>query len=39
MNTRNGTFINGIRIEPNMEHPLKNGDRIMLANEEFQFFE
>lgn len=39
MNTRNGTYVNGVRIEPNMEHPLKNGDRIMLANEEFQFFE
>lgn len=39
MNTRNGTYINGVRIEPNMEHPLKNGDRILLANEEFQFFE
>lgn len=39
MNTRNGTYVNGVRIEPNTEHPVKSGDRIMLANEEFQFFE
>ena len=37
MNTRNGTYINGTRIDPNMEHPIKSGDRFMLANEEFQF--
>ena len=39
MNTRNGTYINGERIEPNMEQPIKDGDRFMLANEEFQFFD
>lgn len=39
MNTRNGTYINGTRIDPNTEHPIKSGDRIMLANEEFQFSE
>jgi len=38
MNTRNGTYINGTRIEPNTGHPIKSGDRFMLANEEFQFF-
>lgn len=38
MNTRNGTFINGKRIEPNKEQPIKSGDRFMLANEEFHFF-
>ena len=38
MNTRNGTYVNGIRIEPNTEYPIKSGDRFMLANEEFQFF-
>lgn len=39
MNTRNGTYVNGMRIEPNTGHPIKNGDRIRLANEEFEFFE
>jgi pSer/pThr/pTyr-binding forkhead associated (FHA) protein len=39
MNTRNGTYINGVRIEPNREQPINDGDRFMLANEEFQFFE
>lgn len=39
MNTRNGTFVNGDRVEANSENPLKNGDKITLANEEFLFCE
>ena len=39
MNTRNGTFVNGSRVEANSEQPIKDGDKIMLANEEFIFCE
>ena len=37
MNTRNGTFVNGSRVETNSELSIKDGDKIMLANEEFIF--
>lgn len=36
-NSTNGTFVNGARIQPNVEIALKNGDKIMLADEEFSF--
>lgn len=38
MNSRNGTIINGVRIEPTKENIIKNGDRITLGNEEFIFY-
>ncbi|MGI6085159.1 MAG: FHA domain-containing protein, partial [Acetivibrionales bacterium] len=37
MNSRNGTIINGKRIEPIKEASIKHGDRITLGNEEFIF--
>jgi len=37
MNSRNGTMINGERVEPIKENLIKNGDRITLGNEEFLF--
>jgi hypothetical protein len=33
----NGTFINGVKLEARQEVKLNNGDRIRLADEEFQF--
>ncbi|NLX63175.1 MAG: FHA domain-containing protein [Clostridiaceae bacterium] len=38
MNSRNGTMINGVRVEPIKENMIKNGDRITLGNEEFIFY-
>ena len=38
MNSRNGTIINGERIEPTKKSIIKNGDRITLGNEEFLFY-
>ncbi len=37
MNSRNGTMINGVRIDPTKEIIIKNGDHITLGNEEFIF--
>ncbi len=37
LKTTNGTFLNGVKIQPNQEKQLKNGDRIALADEEFTF--
>jgi pSer/pThr/pTyr-binding forkhead associated (FHA) protein len=37
MNSRNGTMINGERIDPTTETIIKSGDCITLANEEFIF--
>jgi len=37
MNSRNGSFVNGTRVEAGQEMPIKDGDRILLANEEFMF--
>ena len=37
MNSRNGTFINGERIEPNQDYRLENGSKITFANAEFVF--
>lgn len=35
--TTNGTFLNGTRLQPGEEKELKNGDKIHLADEEFEF--
>lgn len=35
--TTNGTFLNGARLTPNQETALNNGDKLMLADEEFVF--
>jgi molybdopterin converting factor small subunit len=35
LNSINGTFVNNIRIPSNMEHELKDGDRVAFANCEF----
>lgn len=37
LNSVNGTFINGKRIESNKEYELKDNDRILLANSEFVY--
>jgi hypothetical protein len=37
MNTKNGSFVNGTRVEAGKELQIKDGDRILLANEEFMF--
>lgn len=39
MNSRNGTLINGERIEPSQDYKLENGALITFANEEFIFCE
>lgn len=33
----NGTYVNGIRLNPMQETELKNGDTIQLSDEEFEF--
>jgi len=37
MNAANGTFVNGVKVLPNQEIALKTGDKIKLADEEFEF--
>ena len=37
MNAANGTFLNGVKVLPNQETALKSGDKIKLADEEFEF--
>jgi len=37
MNSRNGTYLNNIRIDPGKEYEIKNNDRITLANSEYTF--
>lgn len=37
MNSLNGTFVNGERLQPGQDKVIKNGDRITLGNEEFMF--
>ncbi len=37
LNSKNHTFVNGTKLEPNKEHMLNNGDKIVFANEEFDF--
>lgn len=36
MESTNGTFVNGIRLQPKVPHPVKNGDIVKLANSKFQ---
>lgn len=37
MGTANGTFVNGVKVIPRQEIALKNGDKITLADEDFEF--
>lgn len=37
LNSKNGTFVNGLKCEPNTPTALKSGDIITLADEEFTF--
>lgn len=37
LNSKNGTFVNGIKCTPNASVVLKNGDIIVLSDEEFTF--
>lgn len=37
MNTANGTFVNGVKVVPRQEIALKNGDKITLSDEEFEY--
>jgi pSer/pThr/pTyr-binding forkhead associated (FHA) protein len=36
-NSKNGTFINGNRLEPEKGYELADGDTIMFADEEYKF--
>ena len=36
-NSTNHTYVNNVMISSGVEHPLKHGDKIRLANEEFVF--
>ena len=36
-NATNGTFVNGMRVAPFQQTPLKEGDILRLADEEFKF--
>lgn len=37
LNSKNGTYINGKRMDSNKEYEIKNNDRLTLANSEFVF--
>ena len=37
LNSKNGTFVNGKRLESNTEYEIKNNDKITLANSDFVF--
>lgn len=37
MNAANGTFVNGVKVMPRQEIALKSGDKITLADEDFEF--
>lgn len=37
LNSRNGTYVNGERIASNVQHVIKNNDRIAFANSEYMF--
>lgn len=39
LHTKNKTWINGQELTPEKEYPLKDGDMILMATEEFQFHE
>lgn len=36
-NATNGTFVNGVKVAPYQKTTLQNGDKIKLADEEFEF--
>lgn len=36
LQSKNGTSVNGVRLQPDLPHPIKNGDIIRLANSDFQ---
>lgn len=36
LQSANGTFVNGVRLQPNLQSPIKNGDVIRMANSDFQ---
>ena len=36
LKSMNGTFINGLKLEPNQLYPIKNGDILKLANTQFR---
>lgn len=36
LNSANGTYVNRVRLHPNLPQPIKNGDVIRLANSDFQ---
>ena len=38
INSRNGTFVNSLRIDSNKEYEIKNGDKIVFADIEYEFF-
>lgn len=37
LNSTNKTFINGVKLVPNEEKELHDGDNVRLGNEEFVF--
>ena len=37
LSSTNGTFVNGTKLQPNVEVALKDGDKITLADEDFKF--
>lgn len=37
LRSTNGTFVNGKKVEAGSSMPLKNGDKLMLSEEEFEF--
>ena len=36
-NSTNGTYLNGVRLEPNRRYPVQAGDEIMLADLKYLF--
>ena len=36
LNSANGTYLNGLKLQPNQAFPLENGDIVRLANSDFQ---
>ena len=37
LNSRNGTYINGEKINSNTDYRIKNGDTVTLANCDYEF--
>lgn len=37
LNSTNGTFVNGVKVEPGRSAALKNGDKLVLSEQEFEF--